>query len=160
MIDVIDALMLLLEPGGSIDPTNSLRTTTSGVIAVHTAARPPQPEMTPNHLYCYPVADRHVTIGAGDPPDEREEFTVEALLVVDREDEEPKLTARRDVSSTLDTKAHAYLAAVNANRPRNGAVAPWEYLTSASVDWDRLRSFAVRGVPLRVSGWRNTEGGA
>lgn len=153
MIDVVDAVLNLLEAGGAVDPKTSLRKATSGIVVDHTAERPPQTAFSKGYLYCYPVQDDHRAPDLG----KREDFVIEALYIADRADEEAQLTARREVSVELDTKAHAYSDVIDANRTR-AAARPWDYLTLASINWDRLRSFNVRGVALRITGWRYADG--
>lgn len=154
MLDVIDALLNLLEPGGAMDAETALRTATSGTTVDHTAARPYQVEFQPNTLYAWPGPDRHVVTEAGNPPSEREEFTLELLYCATSSSEQAKSQALRAVSAVVDAKAHAYMAVVAANKaPSSNPDAPWSELRG-EINPDTIRGFNVRGVGLRLTGWR------
>ena len=64
--------------------------------------------------------------------------------------EEAATRRQRQVTQTLDTKAHAYLATIATNKARTGF---WQDLTG-EVDPDTVRGFNVRAVGIRVTGWR------
>lgn len=151
MLDVIDALLTLLEPGGVVDPDSALRTATSGTVVDHTGARPYQVEFSPNTLYAWPGADRHRVTEAGNPPSEREEFTVEVLYVATSSSEQARSKRLREVSADVDARAHEYMAIVAANKAHAGGV--WADL-GGEVNPDTIRGFNVRGVGLRLNGWR------
>jgi hypothetical protein len=142
VLDVTDALLALLEPAPST------------VVKDDTAERPF--EWVANTLYAYPVTDVHVDPETGAVPTVRENFTVEMVFVADHAGEEAKRERDRDVSVLLDAKAHAY-ADILARNSTRGAGRPWDYARVASVDWDRLRQIDVRGVAVRITGWRYVE---
>jgi len=142
VLDIIDAILELLEP----DPT---------VVGKDTTAERPF-DWAPNTLYVYPVLDIHADGDMGDPPSIRENFTVDAIYVADGQGEEATRTRSRDVSLELDAKAHAYADILAAARFR-GPGRPWEDARVTSVDWDRLRQIDVRGVAVRITGWRYKE---
>lgn len=152
MLDVLDAVLNLLEPGGAVDPETSLRAATSGTTVDHTGARPYQVEFAPDTLYAWPGPDRHRVVELGDPPSEREEFTLELLYVATSSSEQAKSRRLRSVSEAVDTRAHEYMARVAANKaPRTGL--PWSEL-GGEINPDTIRGFNVRGVGLRLTGWR------
>ena len=153
MLDVLDAVLTLLEPGGAVDGTTGLRPATSGVSVDHNGARPWQVELAPGTLYGWPGADRHRVFELGDPPSEREEFQLE-LLYVAESGEQAKSRMQRAISSAIDTKAHEYAAVVAANKaPKSDAGLPWSEL-NLEINPDTVRGFNVRGVGLRLTGWR------
>lgn len=125
----------------------------SGTTVDLNMARPE--EFEPNRLYVWPTAHRHALEGAGNPPEERCIWSFACLFVVDREDEEPQVSFRRDVADQLDARAHLYAAAVAGHRTklRDGTTAPWGMIESA-VDHGAARTFGVRGVVVQVSGYR------
>lgn len=142
MLDAVDALRELLEPPGTT------------VLKDDTAERPFN--WAANTLYIYPVSDLHADADVGNPPTIRENFAIEAVYVADSQGEESKKERLRSVSTALDTKAHAY-AAILANARFRGTGRPWEDARVTSVDWDRLRQLDVRGVAVRITGWRYKE---
>lgn len=143
MLDVIDALRALLEPSPST------------VTKDDTLERPF--DWKANTLYLYPVLDMHVDPESGVPPSVRENFTLEAVYVADSLGEESRKERNRAVSVALDAKAHAYADILAQNSTRAGSTRPWDYIRVASVDWDRLRQLDVRGVAVRITGWRYRE---
>lgn len=153
MLDLIDDLLELLEPGGAMDAVTGIRTATSGTSVDHTGAQPFELEFAPDRLYAWPGRDSHETFEAGDPPSIRERFEVIAYYVADSGDEQAASRRLRSVSTALDTKAHAYMAIVAANQAPTGPGAPWGNL-GGEINPDVVRGFDVRGVALRLTGWR------
>jgi hypothetical protein len=146
--DLIDALVALVEP------------TPAATLAIdHTCAEPIDPTGYFNQvttdtlatLYCYPSSrDVHEPVGS---PCDRELFEVTLLYVVDDEGEQQSQQRSRAVSDELDAKAHAYLGVVRDNR----STTVWSHITGA-VDYDEVRRLQVRGIAVRVSGYRYIPG--
>lgn len=113
-------------------------------------------EHDPNTLYLWPTTHAHSPEGAGNPPEERENFSLQALYVVERLGEEPQLRARRDVSDALVERAELYAARIRANRSQyaNGSPAPWQHAFVAAIQHDTAVTFGARGIGLLVSGYR------
>ena len=154
MLDVLDAVLTLLEPGGAIDPATGLRTATSGTTVDHSGAAPYELEFAPNRLYGWVASDRHENWEAGDPPSVRERFALTLLFVIDSGDEQAQGRRLRSVSEALDYRAHAYMTLVEQNKaPKSDSALPWSELTG-EITPDTTRGFNVRGVGLRLSGWR------
>ena len=151
MLDALDAILTLVEPGGTTDPATDRRTATSGVVVDHRGETPAE-VWDANTLYGQIISDAH------QPPDltDREDFVVELVRVLASADEETQQRRLRSVSDDLDDAAHAYIAILDANRAR-GVGRPWEYLTTIVVDWDRLRRFNERAIAIRITGWRYRE---
>lgn len=145
---MLDALLTLAEPGGVTDPDTALRTATSGTVVDHAGARPFSVDLAPDRLYGWLLEDRHVVWELGDPPSERENFSF-ALLYVAESDEQAASRRSRGVSEAMDAKAEGYLAAIAAGR----SSASWEEI-SGGVDRAVVTGFSVRGIGLRVDGWR------
>ena len=151
MLDVVDAILNLVEPGGVLNADTSRRVATSEVVVDHNGAEP-FTTWDPNALYGYIVTDTHR------PPDfaDREDFVVEIVRVADSTAEETQQRRLRDVSEQLDDSAHDYAGILDQNRSR-GTGRPWDYITVASIDWDRLRRINERAVAIRITGWRYRE---
>jgi hypothetical protein len=109
-----------------------------------------------NTLYVYPITGLLGEPDVGDPPSLREDFVVEAVYVADNQGEEANRRRSRDVSVELDAKAREYTDLLARNPFRDGTH-PWEHARVTSVDWDRLRQLDVRGIAVRVTGWRYRE---
>lgn len=140
MIDVIDALVELLEPAGP-----------GRILDVDDSAAQPN-EWKPNTLYGFPVADRFEQAGTGaiDRAGEIiERFEIRLVLTAPNPGEEPSGGRDRDVSLKLDSKADEYLTAIVTHETGQA----WDNLT-ATVDHDWLRQFEIRGVSLVCSGYR------
>ena len=86
---------------------------------------------------------------AGASPQDLERFALQAVYVADAKDEEPQERRRRDVTETLDAKREFYAARIRQRR----SAASWSHL-ECTIDGDYVRAFEVRGVALRISGWR------
>lgn len=161
MMDVIDALAELLEPWAPATPVdrNWSRTVkaNSGTVVDLNGAEPILWEA--NHLYLFEDGDQHALAGVGNPPEERELFSIVAIYVADSGDEEAKQRRTRAVSEALDVRRHGYAAAIAANRSRyaTGGATPWQHLES-SLDADFVRNFNIRGFALRISGYRYLRG--
>lgn len=148
MNDLIDALVALVEP----TPAASLNIDTS-------CAAPIDPQGYFNtdttdktaSLYAYPTADAHNLSGAS--PCDREDFTVTLLYVVDDRGEIDNMLRDRAVSDLLDGKAHDYLDVIRHNRN----VGPWQHIQGA-LDYDEVLRLDVRGIAVRVSGYRFVPG--
>lgn len=150
MLDVLDALLTLVEPGGTVDASTSLRTSTSGTVVDHVGARPFGVDLDPDRLYGWLVQDRHAEVfEAGDPPSYREEFGF-TLMYVAETDEQARSRRSRAVSEVLDARAHSYLGLVAANPVRDGL---WTDLWG-ELDPSAVLGFSVRGFALRMNGWR------
>lgn len=108
-----------------------------------------------NWLYLWPGPDSHELSELGNPPKELERFDLTALYVADSKDEEASQQRKRTVSEAIDTKGHAYLELIRRNRSRYeaGTEAPWHNLVGR-LDFDTIRNFNVRGVALRIAGYR------
>lgn len=106
-------------------------------------------------LYLWPVADSHELFESANPPRTEERFEIVALYAADSKDEEAKQRRLRTVSEALDAKGHAWLDLIRRNRSRYeaGTPAPWKNLV-ARLDPDTIRNFNVRGIALRVAGYR------
>jgi len=161
VIEVVDAVAELLEPWTPSEPMerDGSRTVVaqSGVTVDLNSTEPTV--WRPNTLYLWVESDTHNLAGVGNPPEEREDFTITAIYVLDAGDEEAKQRRTRSVSEGLDQKAHEYAAAIAANRSKYaaGGPAPWQHLQSV-LDNDLLRAFNVRGIGLRIEGYRYLRG--
>ena len=151
MLDVLDRVLELLEPGGELDPETSTRMSTSGTTVDHTGAQPFNLEFQPDWLYAWPGRDLHETLEAGDPPSIRERFELHLVYIGDSGGEQAISRRLRAVSDALDAKAHAYLGRVAANQAPRGGL--WSDL-GAELTPDTIRGFNVRGAALRLTGWR------
>jgi hypothetical protein len=142
VIDVLDAVLALLEPDGS------------DVRRDDSAAEPF--DYQPKTLYGWVSDDSHDVFGTGIPqPCVQENFEISLIYSgADDADQTARLKSRA-LSKELDAKAAAYAAAVNANRSRyaNGTPAPWQDL-NARVDHDLVVDRDVRGIGMRVRGYR------
>lgn len=126
----------------------------SGVTVDLNLARPYEP--AGDTVYGWFVTEAHQLAGVGNPPEERETFTFQVLFSVDRLGEEGRATHRRDVSDAIDARAHAYAAALAANRSTyavDGAPTPWSHVQTASILRDTA-TFDVRGFSLVATGYR------
>lgn len=135
MLDVVDGIRELLEDGS--DATVS--TDDSG-------ERPY--DWTPWTLYVWEESSAHTSIGTGEV---REDFVVVAAIAVPNDGEESVGVRSRAVTERLDAKRNQYLDAIR----RHTDVGPWRdgYLAGASVP-DYLRQLDLRGIAVRVTGWR------
>lgn len=157
--DVGEAIAKLVEPWpdvpGPVTSAEGVRdvTAVSGVVVDLNMARPNEWEA--NRLYVWPLLHQHPLAGAGNPPEEREDFTFQLVYVADRASEEARIQARRSVSDALDEKGHSYAAAIAANRSRYaaGTPAPWGHLATA-IDHNTTVTFGVRGIGVLVAGNR------
>jgi hypothetical protein len=111
-------------------------------------------EYDPDTLYAWPARHVHTVAGAGNPPEEREDFAFQFVYTAARQGEEPQLSKRRDVSDQLDARAASYARAIASTRSRlNGVPAPWDHITS-EIQHDTTITFGVRGIGVLVSGYR------
>jgi hypothetical protein len=131
LITVIDALQDLVEPDTDV--------------TIDRAASQPY-EYLPNTLYAWEEGSSRRSFESG--PTVREDFEILLVYVVAAA-EEALLARDRDVSIALDTKRTAYLDAIR----QNSGIPPWSYITASS-DPDMIRQFEVRGIAIRVSGYR------
>jgi hypothetical protein len=142
-MDRLDAILAILEP-----------TPSGGLVVDNSGAQPFR--YLPNHLYCWmpepsaftPAGTRD-TVGRND----REDFGYLAVYVPPQstgDESEMRTKARvRALSTTLATKAAAYVAAIAAkpvNRPH------WLHL-AAVVEHDHIRTLDVRAVGIRLRGY-------
>jgi len=153
VLDVLDAVLSLVEPGGDIDLETGLRAAASGTVVDHSGARPFDLEFDHDYLYGWVNDDRHVTAETGDPPSIRENFTLELIYAADSQGEQAASRRLRSVSEVIDAKAHEYLALIAANVAYGDA---WQDLTG-QINPDTIRGFNVRGVGLRLTGYRYKE---
>jgi hypothetical protein len=146
MIDLIDGLRMLLEPLDPDDPEVSV----NGAHVDDSCSAPF--EWLANTLYAYAESDRRTTdeTSAGGLSMERQNFAVVAVYVADGEGENPTGQRRRAVSEALDARRAAYASAIRNNRT-NGDL--WQWVI-AEFDDDYLRQLAVRGIMVRISGYR------
>lgn len=133
MIDLVDALVELLEP--------KARTTAK---IDRSAAQPLDYEA--NTLYAWIESGQHVSVGTGEV---EERFTIRTVYVADNAGETSAKKRLREVSEALDAKAVRYLDRIR-DREQAG---PWGNL-SGTVDHDFIRQLEVRGVSVVVAGWR------
>lgn len=138
MNEIIAAVRELLEPAPE-DPEEPV------LVAVdETAARPfAWAEQT---LYVYEEATVDTPIETG--PVVRQDFTLRAVLTGPRLGEEAKQTRLPAVSTFLDTRRDAYLAAVRASQ----RTALWGNLRAASAPGPA--TLQVRSIALRITGYR------
>ena len=122
---------------------------TSGTVVDLNMRRPVEHEA--DHLYVWPIVHTHATEGAGNPPEDREDFQLQLLYVVERGEEEPAMQARRDVSDALDARAELYAERVAANRVKYPT---WQHAYVSTVQHDTVVTFGARGIGLVVSGYR------
>lgn len=155
-----EALLALVEPWpavpGPATAVDGSRTVVadSGVAVDLNLARPYDPD--PDTLYGWFTTETHALAGVGNPPEERENFTFQMLFSVDRIGEEGRATHRRDVSDAIDSRAHAYAAALAANRSTyavSGAPTPWDHVQTGPITRD-ITTFDVRGFALVATGYR------
>ena len=133
-------------------------TATSGIVVDLNLARPYEPAA--GTLYGWFTTEQHLLAGVGNPPEERELFTFQVLYSVDRLGEEGRATHRRDVSDAIDARAHAYAAALAANRSTyaaDGSPTPWSHVQTTSILRDTA-TFDVRGFSLVANGYRYLQG--
>jgi hypothetical protein len=171
MLDLLDAIAELLEPVPTLPDDADPETWTpatfefhgheypvgaSGVIRDDSGAEPF--DFLPGWLYAFGTGDTRSPTGAG--PEDRQDFEITAVYSADAEAETGSGIRTRDLTAALDAKRDGYLRAVR--ECRNGYVRDgrrtWEHLI-ASADFDYLRTFGVRGVAIRLEGWRLTIGG-
>lgn len=154
MLDVIDAVLNLIEPGGEMDPATALRVADSGTTVDHSGAPAYDHEGDTDHLFAWPSSDRHETMEIGDAPSIRELFAIDLGYVVASQGEEAQQRRSREVSAAIDDRLHAYLGLVAANVELPGK---WESLLG-EINQAVIRGFSVRGAGLRLSGWRYLQG--
>ena len=154
MIAVLDAALTLIEPGGGIDLATALRPATSGTTVDHAAARPFEFEFDGDRLYGWPAAARHQVMEVGNPPSFRQNFTLDLAYVIGNGGEQAKARRSRAVSLALDVKAETYLSVLASNVELAGS---WEEIVG-ELNPDVIRGFDVRGIGLRLTGWRYLQG--
>jgi hypothetical protein len=149
VLDVLDSLLELAEPGGEIDPASSLRVATSGSHVDHTGARPLAIDLDADCWYGWLLSDRHETFEVGNPPSEREVFAF-AVLYVAASSEQAKEARSREVSDLIDGRAHGFLGRLAGKRSN---LPVWSEAEGA-IDQAIITGLSVRGVGLRVTGYR------
>ena len=149
MIEVVDGIRDLFEPPDPLDEGKS----TNGVLIDRSCSDPF--EKVANTIYAWEAACRESPIGTGEI---RQDFEVDVLFVLDNEGENAQALRSREVSEALDAKRSAYMKLVrdHANYPF-GSVADAGNMQATS-DADFLRQFEVRGIAIRVTGWRLVTG--
>lgn len=145
MIDLIDALRELLEP-----ESEEAGVSVNGVRLDNTAAMPF--DFEPNTLYVVEEQDLRTLDETWTPEGgvERQSFIVNALYVIDSEGENAITRRSRAVSIALDEKRNEYCRLVRMTRT-NGDV--WHHI-QASADADFVRQLQVRGIAVRITGYR------
>lgn len=133
LITIIDALQALVEPDPETGPT------------IDDAASQPF-DFAGNTLYAWEENSMRRSIGTGG--EVREDFTI-VLVYCSEAAEEAWSQRSREISIALDAKRTAYLDAIRSHE----GVGPWGYISGAS-DPDFVRAFEVRGIAVRVTGWR------
>lgn len=146
MLDVLDAILNVGEPGGAVDPATSLRTATSGATVDHTGARPFSIDLVADRWFAWLLEDVHRNPETG--PAVREDFAF-AVLYVDDAGEQAAQVRSRATSQQMETRAHGFLDRLAAQQ----ANATWLDIRGA-IDRAVITGFSVRGIGLRVSGWR------
>lgn len=147
MIPVVDAIRDLCEPPDQADDTRSI----AGVLIDRTCAQPIG-DAQPNTIYAWEAACRERPIGTGEV---QQDFEVTVLYIVDGKGEEGVLQRSREVSEALDERRAAYMKLVRdfANIP------PWDSGNiQATSDADFIRQLEVRGIAIRVTGYRLVTG--
>lgn len=150
---VIDQLAGILEPAAAAATTDENGSKTvladSGAVVDLNCRKPI--EYDADRLYLWPNRHEHRPEGAGNPPEDREDFAIQCIYAVAREGEEPQLQARRDVSDDLDTRANTYITRLRARRVNSPH---WHDLSGVVIQHDTVVSFGVRGIGLLVTGYR------
>jgi hypothetical protein len=159
VIDLLDALLHVLEPGGDMVTSDGYarRQADSGTWVDHNAEEPTRFE--PGALYGWVTGDDHLPDVAG--PSVRENFSLAVVFTVDAQDEVAMGHRRRDVSLALDARTHSYLSVLADNRSRyaaDGQPTPWAHI-QGSVDHNYTRNNDLRGAALVVIGYRRSPGG-
>lgn len=138
IIDVCSALLPLLEPvptPPTPDPFQRVALDTEPLV------------WKANHLYIYPVRVAEVPFETDRA--RRQEFDLNAVLVVDNEGEEARSERLEALAQWLDLRRGQYLAAVRTNQT---GVA-WSMLRGL-VDTTSPRMLDKRSAAVRISGWR------
>ena len=139
ILDVCSALLPLLEPVPD-PPAEDL--------IVERIALDTEPLIwEPNRLYVYPI--RVAEIPFETAASRRQEFDLNAVVVVDNEGEEARSERSETLAQWLDNRRGQYLAAVRANQ----AGPPWSMLRGL-VDTTSPRMLDKRSAAVRISGWR------
>ena len=140
ILDVVDALRDLLEP--PFDDERSV----NGVLIDRTCSQP-NADTVANTIYAWEAARAEVPIGTGEV---RQNFAVTLLYVVDNVGEAAG-ERDRSVSEALDAKTDEYMKLIRLH----AHVPPWDSgNVQATSDADFVRQFEVRGVAIRVTGYR------
>lgn len=139
MIEIIDGLRELLEPTDPVDETRS----TNGLILDRTCSQPF--DQAPSTVYAWEESCSHVSIGTGEV---QERFEVIFVLTLDNEGETSIAQRSRDVSIALDAKRKEWMRLIRLHKNLfDGDLA-------ASSDADFLRQLDLRGIAVRIAGWR------
>lgn len=141
MIEVIDALLELVEPTDPVDATVSQ----NGLKIDRTASAPF--EFEGPAVYAWEESSQQFPVGTGEV---REEFVI--MLVVTEQNPMETGTGRRSraVSEALDKVRERWLKAIRSATTREGL---WGQMVGGT-DADFLRQLGVRGLAVRASGWR------
>lgn len=143
---MLDALMDLASPGGAVDPASSLRVANDGAVVDHSGARPFSVDLESDRWYGWLLEDTHRHVETG--PAAREDFAFGLMYVAEASEQSEQARARA-VSELMDQRAHAFLGRLDAN-DANGI---W-LGASGAIDQSVITGFSVRGIGLRVTGWR------
>jgi len=140
VLDVIDALMPILEPPGTdalLDNTGADPFTYMG-----------------GTLYGWVTGRSQSPVGTGEV---QEDFEITFVYAAKDQGEAAGGIRKRDVTEELEAKANQYLTAIRTHAHADGAPAAWGNI-QGRVDWDTIRALNVRGVAVVVTGNRIVTG--
>lgn len=145
MIEAIDAMREMLEPPDPAKPEFSM----SGLAIDSSCAQPLDP--APWTVYAWEETSRQHSIGTGEV---QEDFEF-VIVATEPASEAADVERSRDVSVALDDRRETWLKLI-----RNGGPGrPWANGSlQAMVDADMLRQLGLRGLAVRVTGYRIVTG--
>lgn len=129
-----------------LTPTPPAKTTIDGSCSEPIA---PGPQWDANHramIYAYPLLRSRAPKGVC-----REDFVVELLYVVDDQGEQDEEERMRAIADRLDQQSTSWLQAICDNEKDTTDL--WAFIGGA-VDYDEVRRLELRGVGVRVTGYR------
>lgn len=141
----------MVAPVGVIDVVDAIRHALDGITGLglvwdDTAAQPF--EWRDDHVYAWAESTQETSIGTGEV---RQDFEIMIVAVLDHEGEEAQLRRNRDTSVRLDRIRAEYMQWIRLH-PH---VPPWDSGNlAARSEEDFLRQLEVRGVAVRVGGYR------